>query len=119
MLKFNLKYIFDLRGVDKPFSFLRKQGFSHSVSQNMSAGNLKSLRVDQVERLCEILQCTPNDLLEWTPEHQHEIEKSHPLFKLKRSGDSDGIRKALKDFPIDKLNELERAIEALKKESSL
>ncbi|HBH22802.1 MAG TPA: hypothetical protein DDY13_05200 [Cytophagales bacterium] len=115
MLQFNLQYIFDLRGIDKPFSFLKRHGFTHAVAQSMSTGNLKSLRTNQIEKLCEILQCTPNDLLEWVPDKKSDDHQKHPLFKLKRAHSAVNIRKALKDFPVEKLDELEKVIEALKK----
>lgn len=40
------------------------------TEQNISllkSGKVRGVRFDTLERICEVLECQPGDLLEWTP----------------------------------------------------
>jgi putative transcriptional regulator len=42
------------------------------TEQNVSllkSGKVKGIRFETLERICEVLQCQPGDILEYTPEH--------------------------------------------------
>lgn len=65
MLYYNLTRLFKLRGIDRPYYFLRKHGFAHIMSHKMAKNEIKQFRVSQIENLCGILHCLPNDLYDW------------------------------------------------------
>jgi DNA-binding Xre family transcriptional regulator len=71
-----------LRGYDNTAAFLRKQGFSNWISHKLTHNQLSGLRFDELERLCSLFRCTPNDLFRWQPEKNMKDAASHPLNAL-------------------------------------
>lgn len=107
MLTYNLDPIFTARGIEKPFSFLVKNGFTPHSAHNIINSNNHILRLDHVELLCELLFCEPNDLLLWTPSKNKIIQENHPLNKLRNTGETQSNLKTFLDsLPYNKLKEL-------------
>ena len=67
MLKVNILRVCTMRSVTKPLSFFRNHGFSSATATRIAGGYMNSFSLETVEKLCLSLNCTPNDLLEWTP----------------------------------------------------
>lgn len=109
MLAFNFTRIFKARGIEKPFTYLVKRGFSETFATRMVHNRVKRMNLDDVERFCELFQCTPNDLLEWIP-GDAEGNDTHPLLPLKRSDAAINITKMLSSVPLDKLADIENLI---------
>src|SRR5689334_17573041 len=82
MLTFNLTPILKARGISKPHKFFTSNGFSPSYATRLVKNDIRSIQIDYLEKLCTILNCTPNDLIEWTPSKENEKNKSHPLQPL-------------------------------------
>lgn len=69
MLK--VKALMDAQGLKK--IDLRKMGFSPNIIDKVLSGPLnKSKRVDTetINRLCEVLNCQPGDIMEYTPDSE-------------------------------------------------
>lgn len=116
MLTFNFTRIFKSRGIDKPFSYLVKCGYSDNFATRIANNKIAKLNLKDVERLCELFQCTPNDLLEWIPDRNDIDTGNHPLTPLKRSDKVVQLTKILNSIPLDKLNDIEKMInEEIKK----
>jgi len=64
----------------------------------------------EVERLCELFRCTPNDLLEWEPSPEQAAIADHPLKPLERAKKVEGLSQLLNAIPLDKLEEIESLI---------
>ena len=109
-LTFNFSRIFKARGIDKPFSFLVNIGYSDNFATRIVNNRIKRLDLVNIEKLCELLQCTPNDLLEWIPDSNDKINDNHPLNLIKRNDKVIQLTKILNSIPLDKLNEIERVI---------
>lgn len=65
-----VKNLMDAKGLKK--IDLRKMGFSPNVVDKVLSGPLnKSKRVDTetINRLCEILECQPGDIMEYIPDN--------------------------------------------------
>lgn len=78
---------------------------------NFEASNVK---IKNLEKLCRLLKCTPNDLFEWRPrEGETPLEESHPLNTLRREKTFD-INRLMKDVPLEKLADVENFIKDLK-----
>jgi hypothetical protein len=60
--------------------------------------------------MCEFLECTPNDLLEWTPNKNVADASVHPLKDLVRVDTSANIKAILSSIPISQLEEVEKYI---------
>lgn len=110
MLTFNFSRIFKARGIDKPFSYLVKVGYSDNFATRVVNNRIKRLNLDDLEKLCELLQCTPNDLLEWIPESKDVSNNKHPLISIKRSEKVVQLTKILNSVPLDKLDDIETLI---------
>ena len=63
-----------------------------------------------MKRLCLILRCTPNDLLEWIPGDNNTIDETHPINMICKNDKIVSITKTLNSVPIAKLDEIERLI---------
>lgn len=110
MISYNLERIILLRGHSKPVAFLQRNGFPYHKCHRMLS-DPKVVSFKELEVLCRLLRCNPNDLMEWIPDKKHPLEEDHPLTKLRRSGSSDAKLKALlKSVPPDKV---EQAVELL------
>jgi DNA-binding Xre family transcriptional regulator len=68
-----------------------------------------SIDLQELEKFCELFQCTPNDLLQWFPD-KDEITETHPLASLKRSDNVPYLTKLLYSVPLDKIAEIESMI---------
>lgn len=112
MLVYNFKRHFLSRGVKFPVSWLMQRGFSDKFASGVANERYRKMSLSDLERLCYVFQCTPNDLLEWTPNKTDEDVKSHfmaPLFRGQKVMD---LTKTLNSVPFDKLLEIEKLIQA-------
>ncbi len=110
MLTFNFARIFKARGIEKPFSYLVNAGYSDNFATRVANSKMEKMNLKDVEKLCVMLQCTPNDLLEWIPNAKEANAEKHPLATLRRKGSSTQLKQMLKTAPLDRLNEIENLI---------
>jgi len=110
MLTFNFSRIFKARGIEKPFSYLVRVGYSDNFATRIVNNRIKRLDLTDLEKLCELLQCTPNDLLEWIPESKDKTNDKHPLISIMRSDKVVQLTQILNSVPLDKLSEIESVI---------
>lgn len=110
MLKFNFTRVFKAKGIDKPYSYLVNAGYSASFSTRVVNNKVRQLNLDNVEKLCVLLQCTPNDVMEWTPNKNDIIGQEHPLSSLKRIASDSQIKRILYNLPVDRLSDIEQLI---------
>ncbi|WP_109831990.1 helix-turn-helix domain-containing protein [Reichenbachiella versicolor] len=110
MLTYNFIRVLKARGIDKPYTFLKNSGFSNNFAVRISKNQVKHVPLKQLEQLCKVLHCTPDDLMEWIPEDETSIPVDHPLHKIKRSDKMVHILKTLSNVPLDKLDEIDRLI---------
>lgn len=112
MLYYNFKTILELRGVTKPFGYLRKNGFSQNISYRITSEEPGSLHLKVVERVCKLLNCTPKDVLFWKPDKPEDDNPNHPLYSLKKDlSESYNIIKAMGKIPV---SDAKRLIEEMK-----
>jgi DNA-binding Xre family transcriptional regulator len=117
MLIYNFDRIFKARGIERPFSYLRKAGFSDYLSSKIANNRIKSIRLSSIERFCLLMKCTPNDIMVWIPENNMDYESDHPMNIIKSNDDDVDIIKLINSVPLGKLPEIEKLIEeALEKE---
>ncbi len=110
MLTFNFTRIFKARGIDKPFSYLVKKGYSDNFATRIVNNRIAKLNLKDVELLCEMLHCTPNDLLEWIPSTAESTNENHPLISLKRTVKVIQLTQILNSIPLERLAEIEAMI---------
>jgi DNA-binding Xre family transcriptional regulator len=117
MLYFNIKRLLDLRGIDKPYAFLVKNGFVSQTATNIINNRIARITPAQMEKLCLLLHCTPNDLFDWRPGANSVVAENHPLRTLVKEKNPPSISQMVKDLPVEKLSELETIINQLKTEN--
>lgn len=116
MLYFSIRRMIDLRGIDKPYAFLVKNGFASQTATNIINNNIGRIIPAQMEKLCLLLNCTPNDLFDWKPGKNTLVADNHPLKSLVKQKIAPPISEMVKDVPVEKLAKLETLINDLKNE---
>lgn len=110
MLRYNFNRIFKARGIDKPFAFLHRAGFSQNFASKINQNKPITIRLNEMEKLCIVLNCTPNDFYEWTPDNNSNVPKDHLIHNIKKPDKIVDITKTLSSIPIKKLDEIEQII---------
>ena len=85
MLTFDLKTIFKERAIENPYTFLVKAGLSPQSATKLLNSQTRIIRLDHIEIVCQLLNCTPNDLIIWMPKNGTNLPETHSLNKLKRN----------------------------------
>lgn len=110
MIHYNFDRIFKARGINKPFSFLKQAGFSDNFSVKVNTNRVRRIGLKELEKLCLLLHCTPNDFMEWIPDEKSEVNKEHPINAIRRPEKLFNITKTLYSVPLNKLDEIEQLI---------
>lgn len=111
MIIYNLGRLYRARGIGNPSSFLRKHGFSNGTAGKLSKDRVKGVHVSIMEKLCEILVCTPNELMEWIPDKDSNIPSGHPLHSIRKRNDVN-MTNILKSVPIEAIERMQQFIES-------
>jgi len=106
MLSLNVTEICKTRQIERPYSFLVKAGISPHTASDIVNGYSRAIRLDHIEKLCEILHCEPNDLLVYKPESTYKVAETHPLNKLIPKNTDFDWHQTLKTIPLNKLKEV-------------
>ncbi|MGQ1946993.1 helix-turn-helix domain-containing protein [Geofilum sp. OHC36d9] len=111
MINYNFNKIFKARGVERPFSFLIKAGFSHNFSTKIKNNKVRQLGLKELEKLCLLLRCTPNDFLVWTPDGDETIDSNHPLQSLRQAEKVFDLTRTLNSLPLKELDRIQAFID--------
>ena len=65
-----------------------------------------------IERLCLLLNCTPNDIFDWREDGKTVVHDTHALRTLTKQ--KNDIQTTLRELPLDKLEKLGEMLAALK-----
>ncbi len=114
MLTLNLKPIFIARGIEKPYSYLVKAGFPPYTAHNLLNSKTISFQLRNIDKLCSILNCTPNDLLVWTNNRDEKLADNHPLTRLKKRNVDLNWQDTFKTVPLEDLELIVSAVNKLK-----
>jgi len=109
MLVFNLAPVFTVRGIHSPLGFLMKAGISRHSASSLLDKSIRSVSILHLEILCRTLVCEPNDLLQWIPDKNDFLPKTHPLYKLKPDPVK-GISEVISDKSFQELKSITRSI---------
>ena len=106
MLRYDLKRVMRARGKSRFFHFLRQHGFGSNTASRLLNAHVRNINVTQVERLCLLFDCTPNDLLEWEPDSDISSPEKKALAQLIRKDKVDQVNALLYQVPMSKLNDV-------------
>ncbi len=110
MLQLNLSRIFKARGIDQPYKFLVQNGFVPFTAHKYKNGKVEQIRLDHIEKLCILLHCTPNDIMEWFPDDLLDDHPSHPLQTIRKREKKIEIGKMLSKMSLEKLEEIQKML---------
>ncbi len=109
-MNYDFKRVFQARGIDRPFSFLKKVGFSDNFAVKVNQNKVVRLDLKHMEQLCLQLRCTPNDFMVWVPENGQKVDAEHPLQEIKRNDEQVEITQMLSKIPLGKLASIKKLI---------
>lgn len=111
MLHLNLQAVFKARQIQKPFTFLLNAGFTSSTASRLLSGAGGTLNLKHLTTLCELLYCTPNELLEYKPSNK-VLTQNHPLYQLEAGQETQHWQEMIKTMPLSQLKEISKIITA-------
>jgi DNA-binding Xre family transcriptional regulator len=79
MLILDILPIINARGIEKPFSYLVKAGFTRHASTSILNSKTSIFRLDHIEKICLTLNCEPNDILVWKPDENIKYSENNSL----------------------------------------
>jgi DNA-binding Xre family transcriptional regulator len=111
MMSYNFDRVFKARGIDRPFSHLKKAGFSENFAVKVNQNKVVRMDLKDIEQLCLLLRCTPNDFMVWVPDKGIQVEADHPIQEIKRNDEQVEITKMLSSIPLGKLPGIKKLIQ--------
>lgn len=115
MLIYNFQRVFKARGIEKPHNFLVKHGIPRGIASRIANNKTNMITLKHLEEVCLLLNCTPDDLLEWKPANKKEDSPDTALYILKRKQKSKDEAGLLRGLPLSKLEELAEVLREGKK----
>lgn len=114
MLFFNIKRILEVRGIDQHYRWLVSNGFVPQTATTWLKHRIGYIKPDHMERLCHLLNCTPNDLFEWRADANSIVPDGHALHTLKHDQPAKSFAQMTHDIPADKMEKLREILAELK-----
>lgn len=71
------------KGIEKPYTWLKKQGINHQSAYKLLHQPSLRVPINILHTICEAAWCTPSDLFEWIPDDPTKDIPKHPLQALK------------------------------------
>lgn len=106
------------RGIVRRSAYLYKNGFHRSSAVRIAGNQVWEIRFSNLEKLCLLLNCTPNDLFQWKPDEGQEATENTALKALVRDKAEPGLAHIVKDFPLEKLEKVKTLLKQLKEEDA-
>lgn len=111
MITINVSAVLNEREVKNHASYLHQNGFTWHTASRMLSKNTKGITFKNLERLCTVLHCTPNDVLVWNADNGAKPDSSQPLHQLVSPELKAYVTHGFKNLPIEKLREIRKIIE--------
>lgn len=73
MLYINVKEILKEKKKSK-YWLIKEMGGSYQAISDVMNNNTKGIRFETIEKLCNVLECTPNDIFKIEKEHEEKEE---------------------------------------------
>ena len=114
MLTINAGRVFKLRGLSGYLIRLVRAKISRRAAHGYLDGPAANIRLKHLEKICLMLNCTPNDLFDWKPDAEINPPESHALYGLQKNNEIKVFSEKIKNVPIEKLAELNEIIEGFR-----
>ena len=70
-----VREVAEQKGVENPFALAKLTGLGYAVCHRMWNGETTLIALETISKLCEALECTPNDLLVFTSAKKSKDKK--------------------------------------------
>ena len=75
MIKVDIQKVAKKAGINTAYQFQKISYFTPGMAARIFKGNWKRIDVATLNTICNVLQCTPNDILKFTPDADESILK--------------------------------------------
>lgn len=72
------------RMIKNPYTLFVENDISEVKARQYLNGKTNRIMLDDIEILCRLLYCTPNDLMEWTPKNSAQDYEGNPLQAIRK-----------------------------------
>lgn len=111
MLTLNFTRIFQLKGINRPFTHLITKGYSSSVATKITNNRIREINLDRLEKFCIDFNCTPNDILDFRPNPNLPLAPDHALHSLTKKELSDEINAVINSLSVEKIQQIHDIIQ--------
>jgi DNA-binding Xre family transcriptional regulator len=118
MLYFSINSLFRMRGIENAHGSMVKAGISPHSASSLLNSEIRSMRLDHLEKICILLNCTPNDLLVWKAGAHSVLPENHALKALQPKPETYNLYQTLRDLPINELRTIAGLIRSNSNNSS-
>jgi len=85
MLKFDVHPLLKLKGAKTTAAYLRDFGVTENKAKHLINKNVKFIAISDIEKLCRIFNCTPNDLFTFEEPASKPLPQNSALRQLVRT----------------------------------
>lgn len=103
MINTNLQNLFALRNIQKPRTWMIKNGINANTADRLLRNEQRHLKFDDIEKLCLGLNCSPSDLFIWQPDSEADNIPNHPLQAIRSNKTLPDVMEELNRSTIDEL----------------
>ncbi len=116
MIRLRIKDLCREKAIAHDYTALTKAGISKEKAMQYLDGKTNRLMLDDVETLCNLLRCTPNDLLQWSPGKKTEDYPENPLQVIRKKPPI-VLEEILKEMTVGEVREFVEMREEKKRRS--
>ncbi len=84
---------------------MKAGGTPHSAN-NLLNNKIRNIRFDHLEKICILLNCTPNDLMAWQENAHTILHNNHPLKQMQHKPEEDNLYHTLRGLPLQELKHI-------------
>jgi len=118
MLTISVRPLLEFRGVKPSIRYVQSLGFTYGSARYIYSGDMKSMNLQMMEKLCVGLRCTPNDILFYTPGNE-PLTAQHPLHSLNKARYYDEIKEALQQMDNEEVELVREQVKAILEKKKL
>jgi len=106
MITLNIPRIATLKGVQHPYTYMVKKGFTPQTAKDLLAGRTKRLAFAHLEKLCRIYNCEPYDLFDYLPDKNAHLKGQDHLAFLTKPKTGEDIHDLIAGLSLKQMEEL-------------
>ena len=109
MIRINLQHVLWLKNVHDARKYFVSKGINSTTAYRYARMTNKRFTFKELETLCLMFDCTPNDVFEWVPKREH-ANQGYALEKLIRTQEEESLIHVIAKLPVEELMDVKRYI---------